>query len=55
MYCQRKSNNLINRIHERAWRIAYSNYVSDFQSLLEKADTVTIYIKKYPVINFGNL
>ena len=26
MYCQRKSNNLINRIHERALRIAYKDY-----------------------------
>ena len=25
MYCQRKSNNLINRIHERALRIAYND------------------------------
>ena len=36
MYCQRKSNNLINRIHERALRIAYSDYLSDFKTLLEK-------------------
>ena len=43
MYYQRKSNNLINRIHERALRIAYNDYVSDFNSLLEKDDTVTIH------------
>ena len=36
MYCQRKSNDLINRIHERALRIAYNDYVSDFDTLLIK-------------------
>ena len=45
MYCQRKSNNLINRIHERALRIAYNDYTSDFQLLLEKDDSVTIHHK----------
>ena len=43
MYCQRKSNNLINRIHERSLRIAYNDYVSDFDSLLKKDDSVTIH------------
>ena len=43
MYCHRKSNNLINRIHERALRIAYNDYVSDFASLLEKDDSITIH------------
>ena len=43
MYCQRKSNNSINRIHERALRIAYNDYESDFKMLLEKDNTVTIH------------
>ena len=43
MYCQRKSNNLINGIHERALRIAYNDYVSDFDALLIKDDYVTIH------------
>ena len=43
MYCQRKSNNLIYRIHETALRIAYSDYLSDFNSLLVKDDSVTIH------------
>ena len=43
MYCQRKSNNLINRIHERALRIAYNDYISDFDALLEKDHSVTIH------------
>ena len=45
MYCQRKSINLINRIHERALRIAYNDYTSDFNHLLEKDDSVTIHHK----------
>ena len=36
MYCQRKSNHLINRIHERALQIAYNDYSSDFNLLLDK-------------------
>ena len=41
MYCQRKSNNSINRIHERALRIAYNDYESDFKTLLQNDNTVT--------------
>ena len=42
MFCQRKSNNLIKWIHERALRIAYNDYTSNFESLLRKDDSVTI-------------
>ena len=43
MYCQRKSNNLVNGIHERALRIAYNDYISGFDILLEKDNSVTIH------------
>ena len=43
MYCQRKSNNLINRIHERALRIAYNDYASTFNALLEKDNSIMIH------------
>ena len=43
MYCQHRSNNLINRIHERALRIAYNDYVSDFSSMLDKDESITIH------------
>ena len=43
MYCKRKTNNLINKIHERALRIAYNDYESDFESLLKKDSSVTIH------------
>ena len=35
-------------IHERALRIAYSDYNSSFYELLDKDDTFTIYQKKCP-------
>ena len=43
MYCQRRSNNPINRMHERALRIAYNDYVTDLSSLLDKDESVTIH------------
>ena len=43
MYCQRQSNNLINKIHEMALRIAYGDYTSTFVELLEKDSSVTIH------------
>ena len=43
MFCQRRSNNIINKIHERALRIAYRDYTSDFESLLIKDDSITIH------------
>ena len=45
MHCQRKCNNSINRIHERALRIAYNDYISDFKTLLRKDNSVTIHQK----------
>ena len=44
MYCQRQSNNLINKIHKRALRIAYNDYTSTFNDLLEKDNSI-MYIK----------
>ena len=43
MYCQRQSDNLINKIHERALRIAYNDYTSDFKALLETDCSVKIH------------
>ena len=45
MYCQRQSNNMINKIHERALRIAYTDYTSSFDDLLKKNHSVTIHKK----------
>ena len=43
MYCLRKSNNLINKIHERVHRIAYGDYESNFNALLEKGSPISIH------------
>ena len=45
MYCQRQSNNLINKIHEGALRIAYNDYVSSFEILLEREGSISIHQK----------
>ena len=36
MFCDRQMNNRINRIHEKSLRLAYDDYESSFQTLLEK-------------------
>ena len=35
MFCSRTSNNMINKIHERALRLILNDYTSDFDSLLQ--------------------
>ena len=43
MFCSRKPNSKINRLHELALRIAYEDYVSSFEKLLIKDASVTIH------------
>ena len=50
MFHSRKMNNKINRLHERALRIAYKDYTSSFTSLLEKDRSVTIYQKNVQLL-----
>ena len=45
MFHSRHLNNKINRIHERALRIAYKDYESSFNTLLGKDDSVSIHAK----------
>ena len=45
MLCSRKSNSRINRIHERAMRIAHDDYESTFEQLLIKNKTITFHKK----------
>ena len=45
MFHSRHLNNKINKIHKRALRIAYKDYVSSFDILLERAKSVTIHTK----------
>ena len=43
-------NNKINRLHERALRIAYKDHASSFESLLEKDRSVTIHQKNVQLL-----
>ena len=43
MFCSRSLNNRINRLHERCLRMAYDDYTSSFEQLLEKDDTTNIH------------
>ena len=45
MFCDRTLNAKINRLHERALRIAYNDYISSFEDLLVKDGSVTIHEK----------
>ena len=59
MFCSRTLNHRITRLHKRALRIAYDDYSSDFEELLENEDTIpvdkdnlsTLTIKMYKVLN----
>ena len=43
-------NNKINKIHERAMRIAYKDYESSFSTLLERDTSVTIHTKNLQIL-----
>ena len=45
MFCSRSLNNRINRLHERALRIVYNDYISTFDSLLLKDGSVSIHYR----------
>ena len=45
MFHGRHLNNKINKIHERALRIAYKDYESSFSTMLERDTSVTIHSK----------
>ena len=44
-FCSRRSDHLINKLQERALRIAYSDFNSSFSELLEMANESTIHIR----------
>ena len=59
MFRSRKVNQRINRLHERALRLVYNDYISTFEHLLEKDDSCTVHhsnlhflsIELYKVVN----
>ena len=50
MFCSRKLNHKINRLHERALRIAYDDYTSSFEDLLTRDGTVTVHHRNLRVL-----
>ena len=44
-FCSRRSNHVINKLQERALRIAYNDFNSSFSELLEMANESTIHIR----------
>ena len=50
MFHSRECNNRINRIHERALRIAYKDYTSSFQDLLYNDKSVTIHNRNLQIL-----
>ena len=45
MFNSRHLNNKINNIHERTLRIAYKDFESSYNTLLEKDDSVSIHAR----------
>ena len=43
MFCSRKMNRKINRLHERALRLVYDDYTSSFNDLLKKDNSISIH------------
>ena len=43
MFCSRQTNNMINKIHERALRIVLNDHISDFETIFRNMTDVTIH------------
>ena len=50
MFCSRRSNNLINDIHERALRATFDDHTSNFAQLLDKKRESTIHQRNIPAL-----
>ena len=50
MFSSIKSNNLINKVHERSLRIVSGDNHSSFKSLLSKCDEITIHQRNLQVL-----
>ena len=50
MFYDRTSSHRINHIHERALRFAYKDYQTDFESLLEQRNLVSIHVKNLQLL-----
>ena len=50
MWCDKKSGNRINYLHERAHRTVYNDNLSTFQKILEKYNSVTIHVRNLRIL-----
>ena len=50
MFCDRQTNNRVNRIHEKSLRLAYDDYESNFQSPLETDNSTSIHDKNLQLL-----
>ena len=50
MFCPRRSNNIINKVQERALRIPYNDQLTDFKSLLSNHNEITIHQRNLQVL-----
>ena len=50
MFCSRKSNNLINKIHERSLRIVTNDKNSNFEDLLKSNNEITVHQRNLKVL-----
>ena len=50
MFCGIRLNHIINKLHERAVRIAYNDYSSDFVELFSKEDIVEIHQRNLRIL-----
>ena len=46
MFCSRQTNNMINKIHERALRIVLNDHFSDFETMILSMNDITIQHRK---------
>ena len=49
-FCSRRSNNLINKLQEKALRVVYNDYYSSLNELLEIAIENTIHITNIHIL-----
>ena len=43
MFCSRQTNNMINKIHERALRIVLNDHIRDLETMLRNINDITIH------------
>ena len=50
MFCSRQTNNMINKLHERALRLVLNDHVSDFEAVLRKSNDVSCHHKNIQML-----